>query len=174
MKREKEMKGRRRMERGRETERLRGHNKDYLICWEMHGLGRQCPPQGTMRGFSSLTHTANCRRTSVLARGRYCSHNAPGEAPSSSFQNGCRQPPTKADKELGLKAQEPSLRSPQQVWPGRQASPCSPRPCLSRPLVAELLCPGDQGSLCASETNGCSRSCSTWRWGMATTSQGAS
>lgn len=63
---------------------------------------------------------------SVLARGRYCSHNAPREAPSSSFQNGCRRPPTKADKELGLKAQEPSLPSPQQVWPGQQSSPCSP------------------------------------------------
>lgn len=45
------MKGRsRRVEKGRETERLREHTQEYLICWEMHGLGRQCPPQGTVTG----------------------------------------------------------------------------------------------------------------------------
>lgn len=52
----------------------------------------------------------------MLAKGRYCSHNAPTEAPSSSFQDGCRQPPAEADKELGLRAQKPSLPSPLQVW----------------------------------------------------------
>lgn len=77
------------MEKGRETE-IRGHTRKISLAgrcmvWDGNALHK-----AQRQGFSYLTHTANCRRTSVLARGRYCSHNAPGEAPSSSFQNGCR------------------------------------------------------------------------------------
>ena len=136
------------MEKGRETE-IRGHTRKISLAgrctvWDGNALHK-----ARRQGFSYLTHTANCRQTSVLARGGYCSHNAPGKAPSSSFQNGCRRPPTKADKELGLKAQEPSLPSPQQVWPGQQSSPCSPPPPLPLSPGCRVPVPWGSGqSLC--------------------------
>lgn len=146
----KEMKGKEKGRKEREKSENVSTHKKYLICWEIHVAQWQCTPWGIM---TILLLAVNCERLSMLAKGRYCSHNAPREASSSSFQDGCGQPPAEADKEPGLRAQEPSLHSPLQVWLSHTV------PRLS-PLVAGLPCPGDQGSLCASETNGCSRGCS--------------
>lgn len=88
--------------------------KDYLICWEIHVPQWQSTPRGIMTTILLLA--VNCKRVNMLAKGRYCSHNAPREPSSSSFQDGCGQPPAEADKEPGLRAQEPSLPSPLQVW----------------------------------------------------------
>lgn len=110
MKGRKEGRGRGRGETGRGSEHTQGAS---------HLLGDPYSwTAGTPQGVRTrvLLMAVNCRRVSALAKGRYCSHNAPGEAPSSSFQDGCRQPPAEADKELGLRAQEPSLPSPLQAW----------------------------------------------------------
>lgn len=107
------MKGKEKGRKEREKSESVSTHKKYLICWEIHVAQWQCTPWGIM---TILLLAVNCERLSMLAKGRYCSHNAPREASSSSFQDGCGQPPAEADKEPGLRAQEPSLHSPLQVW----------------------------------------------------------
>lgn len=109
---------------------------------------RQCTPRGRMTTILLLA--VNCKRVSMLAKGRYCSHNAPWEAASSSFQDGCGQPPAEADKAAGLRAQEPSLPSPLQVWlRGTVLSSLAPPLSLGCPVAVpwgsrQPLCLGDK------------------------------
>lgn len=105
---------------------------------------------------TTLFLAVDCKRVSTLAKGSYCSHNAPREPSSCSFQDGCVRAASSGNRQRawsqssGAQLAQPTAGLAQPA----QSSPSSPR--LS-PLVARLLCPGDQGSLCASETNGCSR-----------------
>lgn len=65
-----------------------------------------------------------------------------------------RQPPAEADNERGLRAPEPSLASPQQVWPSQQSSPCFPRllSCCALGIKAAFV-PGRQMAVLGAEAH---------------------
>lgn len=103
-----------------------GAHKEDLSGWEMHGLGWQCPPQGTTTGVLLFDTYCQLQADECTCKGKILLPQCTRGGTQQQFPKWLQTPPTKVDKELGLKAQEPSLPSPQQVWPGQQSSPCSP------------------------------------------------